>query len=50
MAITNDATQLRSFPTEYGRKARGRLLLLNAGSTLEWLAPYMLAPPWWRVL
>jgi len=44
-----DATQLRSFRAEYGRKARAGLLL-HAGSTLEWIAPDVLAVPWWRVL
>jgi predicted AAA+ superfamily ATPase len=44
-----DAKQLRSFRTEYGKKARAGLLL-HTGSTLEWLAPDVLAAPWWRVL
>ena len=44
-----DATHLRTFRTEYGRKARAGLLL-HTGSTLEWLAPDVLAAPWWRVL
>ena len=34
---------------EYGKKARAGLLL-HTGSTLEWLAPDVLAAPWWRVL
>jgi hypothetical protein len=25
-------------------------LLLHTGNTLEWLAPDVLAAPWWRVL
>jgi len=44
-----DATHLRTFRAEYGRKARAGLLL-HTGSTLEWLAPDVLAAPWWRVL
>jgi len=44
-----DAAPLRSFRREYGRKARAGLLL-HTGDTLEWLAPDVLAVPWWRVL
>ena len=44
-----DATHLRTFRGEYGRKAAAGLLL-HTGSTLEWLAPDVLAAPWWRVL
>jgi hypothetical protein len=33
----------------YGKKARTGLLL-HVGSTLEWLAPDVLAAPWWKVL
>ena len=44
-----DAAHLRTFRAEYGRKARAGLLL-HSGSTLEWLAPDVLAAPWWRVL
>lgn len=44
-----DAAHLRSFRAEYGRKARAGLLL-HTGTTLEWLAPDVLAAPWWRVL
>jgi predicted AAA+ superfamily ATPase len=44
-----DAAHLRSFRAEYGKKARAGLLL-HTGSTLEWLAPDVLAVPWWRVL
>jgi hypothetical protein len=33
----------------YGKKARAGLLL-HTGSTLEWLAPDVLAAPWWKVL
>jgi predicted AAA+ superfamily ATPase len=44
-----DARHLRSFRKEYGKKARAGLLV-HTGSTLEWLAPDVLAAPWWRVL
>jgi hypothetical protein len=44
-----DTAHLRTFRNEYGSKARAGLLL-HAGSTLEWLAPDVLAAPWWRVL
>ncbi|MBM3802912.1 MAG: ATP-binding protein [Acidimicrobiia bacterium] len=44
-----DAARLRSFRKEYGRKARAGLLL-HTGTTLEWLAPDVLAAPWWRVV
>jgi uncharacterized protein len=44
-----DAANLRSFRREYDRTARAGLLL-HTGSTLEWLAPDVLAAPWWRVL
>jgi hypothetical protein len=44
-----DAAHLRTFRTEYGETSRAALLL-HSGSTLEWLAPGILAAPWWRVL
>ncbi len=44
-----DCAHLRTFRAEYGNKARAGLLL-HTGSTLEWLAPDVLAAPWWRVL
>jgi len=44
-----DAAHLRSFRAEYGETAR-RGLLLHTGSTMEWLAPDVLAAPWWKVL
>lgn len=44
-----DCAHLRTFRSEYGKKARAGLLL-HTGSTLEWLAPDVLAAPWWRVL
>lgn len=45
----SDATHLRTFRSEYGKRARAGLLL-HAGHTLEWLAPDVLAAPWWKVL
>jgi predicted AAA+ superfamily ATPase len=45
----SDAAGLRAFRAEYGKTARAGLLL-HAGQTLEWLAPDILAAPWWRVL
>lgn len=45
----SDARHLRSFGAEYGKKARPGLLL-HTGSTMEWLAPNVLAVPWWRVV
>jgi len=44
-----DCAHLRTFRQEYGRKARAGLLL-HAGPATEWLAPDVLAVPWWRVL
>jgi predicted AAA+ superfamily ATPase len=44
-----DTTALRTFRSEYGKKARAGLLL-HTGNTLDWLAPDVLAAPWWRVL
>lgn len=43
------AKHLLSFRGEYGNKTQ-RALLLHAGSTLEWLAPDVLAVPWWKVI
>lgn len=43
-----DAAPLRAFRAEYGKAARAGLLL-HTGSTVEWLAPDVLAAPWWRV-
>jgi predicted AAA+ superfamily ATPase len=45
----SDAAHLRTFRQEYGRRARAGLLL-HTGAALEWLAPDVLAAPWWRVL
>jgi predicted AAA+ superfamily ATPase len=44
-----DAAHLRTFRAEYGEKARAGLVL-HTGSTLAWLAPDVLAAPWWKVL
>lgn len=44
-----DATHLRSFRAEYGNSARAGLLL-HTGTDITWLAPDVLAVPWWRVL
>jgi predicted AAA+ superfamily ATPase len=44
-----DALHLRTFQAEYGRKSRAGLLL-HTGSRLEWLAPGVLAAPWWKVV
>ncbi len=44
-----DARNLRTFRTEYGKNSRAGLLL-HAGDILEWIAPDILAAPWWRVL
>jgi len=45
----SDAAHLRTFRGEYRRKACPGLLL-HTGSALQWLAPDVLAAPWWRVL
>lgn len=45
----SDAVHLRSFRAEYGKQARTGLLL-HTGTKLEWLAPDVLAVPWWKLL
>jgi hypothetical protein len=45
----SDAAHLRSFRWEYGARSRAGLLL-HAGTVTEWLAPDVLAVPWWRVV
>lgn len=45
----SDTAGLRSFRSEYGKRAR-RGLLLHDGDLLDWLTPDVLAAPWWRVL
>ena len=44
-----DTVGLRTFRKEYPDKARAGLLL-HCGETVEWLAPDVLAAPWWRVI
>lgn len=44
-----DTARLRSFRKEYGEQARAGLLV-HTGDTVEWLAPDVLAAPWWRVM
>lgn len=44
-----DAAGLRAFRSEYGARARTGLLL-HTGTAIEWLAPDVLAAPWWRVI
>lgn len=44
-----DCAHLRTFRQEYGQSARAGLLLHN-GHSVEWLAPDVLAAPWWKVL
>ena len=44
-----DASGLRAFRAEYRETARSGLLL-HTGSETRWLAPDVLAVPWWRVL
>jgi predicted AAA+ superfamily ATPase len=45
----DDARHLRVFRNEYGDMCRSGLLL-HAGDRVEWLAPRILACPWWKVL
>jgi predicted AAA+ superfamily ATPase len=45
----SDAKGLRTFREEYGRQCRNALLL-HTGTETEWLAPGILAAPWWRVI
>jgi predicted AAA+ superfamily ATPase len=45
----SDARHLVTFRGEYKSRARAALLLHN-GDRIEWLAPGILAAPWWRVL
>ena len=44
-----DAAHLRAFRAEHGPKARSGLLL-HGGTATQWLAPDVLATPWWRAL
>jgi predicted AAA+ superfamily ATPase len=45
----DDARHLKLFRQEYRTRARAGLLL-HTGDRVEWLAPGILAAPWWRVL
>jgi hypothetical protein len=45
----DDARHLKSFREEYTTRARPALLL-HTGDRVEWLAPGILAAPWWRVI
>lgn len=45
----SDAAHLRSFRAEYGKQSHAGLLL-HTGAATEWLAPDVLAVPWWRVV
>jgi uncharacterized protein len=45
----SDTRHLRAFQAEYRGAARAGLLV-HTGTALEWLAPGVLAAPWWRVL
>jgi predicted AAA+ superfamily ATPase len=40
---------LQSVQREYGSRARAGLVL-HTGNAVEWLAPRVLAAPWWRVI
>lgn len=44
-----DIKHLQSFRAEYGKACRPALLL-HTGGDVEWLAPGVLAAPWWRVV
>jgi predicted AAA+ superfamily ATPase len=44
-----DAKHIRSFREEYCDRCRAGLVL-HAGDRVEWLAPGILAAPWWRVM
>jgi hypothetical protein len=44
-----DIRHLRSFRAEYPDRSRPGLLL-HTGAAIEWLAPDILAAPWWRVI
>jgi predicted AAA+ superfamily ATPase len=46
---SSDIAQLQSFRAEYGRRSRAGLLL-HTGTSVEWLAPGVLAAPWHMVL
>ena len=43
-----DVAGLRTFRAEYGDRARAGLLL-HGGDMLDWIAPDVLAVPWWKL-
>lgn len=45
----SDAANLRVFQKEYSDRSRGALLL-HTGEHVEWIAPDVLAVPWWRAV
>lgn len=45
----HDGAHIQTFQHEYGKAARAGLVL-HTGTALGWLAPRVLAAPWWRVL
>ena len=44
-----DAVHLRAFRSEYPDRARSGILL-HAGDSVEWIAPNVLAAPWWKAV
>lgn len=44
-----DVRHLAAFRDEYGTRCRAALLL-HTGDRVEWLAPGILAAPWWKVM
>lgn len=44
-----DTATLRTFQAEYGQRSRAGLLL-HTGDLVDWIAPNVLAAPWWRVI
>lgn len=46
---TSDTAALHTFRSEYGKTCPGGILL-HTGERTEWLAPAILAAPWWRVV
>jgi predicted AAA+ superfamily ATPase len=48
-ARIQDGRHIQTFQHEYGKASRAGLVL-HTGNTVEWLAPRVLAAPWWRVL
>jgi len=44
----DDARHIRTFRTQYSNARSG--LLLHTGDRTEWLAPDVLAVPWWKVI